>query len=87
MKNRQNEIDSYLNLHLRPVHKSFDFGNLTNIDQFRHHIYVSYIVICKNSQATIERCVNSIAQNMENGDELIVLDTGSTDETGPLSIK
>ncbi|MCG0688101.1 plantaricin biosynthesis protein PlnO [Lactiplantibacillus plantarum] len=81
MKNRQNEIDSYLNLHLRPVHKSFDFGNLTNIDQFRHHIYVSYIVICKNSQATIERCVNSIAQNMENGDELIVLDTGSTDET------
>lgn len=81
MKDRQNEIDNYLNHHLKPVNKSFDFGHLANIDQFRNHIYISYIVICKNSQTTIERCVNSIAENMDTGDELIVIDTGSTDET------
>lgn len=41
-------------------------------------IKISGAIICKNEEKTIERCIKSIANKV---DEIIVLDTGSSDKT------
>lgn len=81
MKNKTTHTDTYLNNHLKSITDSFDFACVQNISPAKNDIALSYIVICKNSQSTIERCLNSIYKNMTARDELIVLDTGSTDRT------
>lgn len=42
---------------------------------------ISVVVMCKNEERCIERCVSSIINALDTNDELIVLDTGSNDET------
>ncbi|WP_414051564.1 glycosyltransferase family 2 protein [Macrococcus animalis] len=42
---------------------------------------ISFIIITKNEERSIERCVNSILDSISNDDELIIVDTGSTDST------
>lgn len=41
----------------------------------------SVIIICKNEERVIKRCIESIQKNLKNNDEIIVVDTGSTDNT------
>lgn len=41
----------------------------------------SIIIICKNEERVIARCVGAIQEDMRESDELIVVDTGSTDNT------
>ncbi|MBN3024443.1 glycosyltransferase family 2 protein [Enterococcus faecalis] len=41
----------------------------------------SVIIICKNEERVIKRCIESIQKNLKKNDEIIVVDTGSTDNT------
>lgn len=41
----------------------------------------TYAVICFNEERTINRCLTSIQKNVDKNDEIIVIDTGSTDKT------
>lgn len=42
---------------------------------------LSIIVICKNEEKVIERCITAISEDLRSYDEIIVVDTGSTDNT------
>lgn len=42
---------------------------------------ISFIIICKNEERCIERCIKSILVEKSDKDELLVIDTGSTDKT------
>ncbi|RQW20256.1 glycosyltransferase [Bacillus sp. C1-1] len=42
---------------------------------------LSVIVICKDEERCIERCLNAINRNLGVNDEVIIIDTGSTDHT------
>lgn len=42
---------------------------------------ISFIVICKNEERCIERCIRSIQNEYAKNDEIIVIDTGSTDNS------
>lgn len=42
---------------------------------------ISFIVLCKNEERCIERCISSIQSESTNEDEIIVIDTGSTDNS------
>lgn len=42
---------------------------------------ISIVIICKNEERCIERCLNSIFKNVHELDEVLVIDTGSTDNT------
>jgi len=44
-------------------------------------VYFSLVIICKNEERVIERCVRAIQKEQRVNDELIVIDTGSTDGT------
>lgn len=46
--------------------------------------HISFIVPMKNEEATLQTCLDSIVREMADGDELIVVDNGSTD--GSLNI-
>ncbi len=45
---------------------------------------ISFVIICKNAERTIKRCLHSIVSKIEQIDEVIVVDTGSTDNTKSL---
>ncbi|BDU86873.1 glycosyltransferase [Clostridium perfringens] len=53
--------------------------SLSNIDSYS--IQLSIVVICKDEERCIERCIESIIREKNNNDELIILDTGSKDNT------
>lgn len=56
--------------------------NLNSFEQFDSiKPTISIIVMCKNEERCIKRCISSIINTLDIDDELIVLDTGSTDET------
>lgn len=42
---------------------------------------ISVIIICKNEEKVIRRCVTAILHDITSNDELIIIDTGSTDGT------
>ncbi|MGM0291553.1 glycosyltransferase [Enterococcus sp. AZ062] len=42
---------------------------------------ISIGIMCKNEERSIERCINAIQLQIENTDEIIIVDTGSTDQT------
>lgn len=42
---------------------------------------ISFIVMCKNEERCIERCIRSIQNEYTKEDEIIVIDTGSTDNS------
>lgn len=44
-------------------------------------ISVSYVVICRDEERTISRCLHAIEENANQNDEIIVIDTGSKDKT------
>lgn len=44
-------------------------------------ISISFVVICRDEERTIKRCLNAIEKNIEEYDEIIVIDTGSQDKT------
>lgn len=45
---------------------------------------ISIIIICKNEERVIQRCLDSISKQTDNQDEIILIDTGSTDNTIPI---
>lgn len=42
---------------------------------------ISILIIVKNEERTIKRCINSVLNNIDESDELIIADTGSKDKT------
>lgn len=44
-------------------------------------ITISLVIICKNEDRVIKRCIETIAEAATDNDEIIVIDTGSTDNT------
>jgi len=44
-------------------------------------IGISFVVICKNEERCIARCVESLITEKQDEDEIIIYDTGSTDRT------
>ena len=42
---------------------------------------ISIGIMCKNEERSIERCLNAIQLQIEDIDEIIIVDTGSTDQT------
>lgn len=44
-------------------------------------INISILVICRNEERCILRCLQSIQKQIQKNDEIIVIDTGSTDQT------
>jgi len=44
-------------------------------------IEISFIILCKNEERCIERCLKSIFSESSNVDEVVVIDSGSTDNT------
>lgn len=44
-------------------------------------INLTYIIICKDEERCIKRCIESINVNCDENDEIIVIDTGSNDAT------
>lgn len=46
-----------------------------------NQIGISIIIICKNEERCIGRCLNSIKKQICTMDEIVVIDTGSTDKT------
>lgn len=44
-------------------------------------IAISIVIICKNEERCINRCLNAIANNKRKDDEVLLKDSGSTDKT------
>ena len=42
---------------------------------------ISFLVVVKNAERTIQRCINSILKNCDSEDEIKIIDTGSKDKT------
>lgn len=71
------EVDYILN-------KSNNF--IREYDNQKQSINVSFIIICKNEEDNIERCLNSIKNQINSDDEIVIVDTGSTDNTLSIAI-
>ncbi|OEK66925.1 hypothetical protein AST00_07255 [Staphylococcus equorum] len=59
-----------------------DMNHNLNVTEFEmKEPNISFLIIVKNEERVIKRCINSILNNMKNTDEIIIVDTGSSDKT------
>lgn len=52
-----------------------------NCKHFKNIISLSIVIMCRNEERCIARCLSSVKEQLEAEDELLIIDTGSTDET------
>lgn len=80
-----NIIESFQN-HLSSYSKDLH-NNILNLsnekmeEYLNNEINISIVIICKNERRSIERCIKSIIQDKNIKDEIVLIDTGSTDGT------
>ncbi|MDW8555058.1 glycosyltransferase family 2 protein [Staphylococcus xylosus] len=59
-----------------------DYIEIGNYESFKEkRPSISYIIIVKNEERVIKRCIESILKQLEKKDEIIIVDTGSIDST------
>lgn len=74
----QNHISSYS----KDLHNTIVEIHNKKINEYvDDQINISIIVICKNEERVIERCIQAIMKDKDIKDEIIIIDTGSNDKT------
>ncbi|MGC6173921.1 glycosyltransferase, partial [Lacrimispora sp. 38-1] len=68
----------------------YDAPNLDLIDEYKIRLSqlnisesfnISFVLICKNEERCIARCLENIKKEKDSNDEIVVIDSGSTDRT------
>lgn len=74
-----NNISEIISEEINIKDKKFDLSMFKEF--YNSKINISIIVICKDEERCIKRCLNSIIPTLDKEDELLVIDTGSQDNT------
>ena len=88
MSNEKSALSNFLqHISFCDSHTAAFFSHIYNetqeniLDIVTEEKYISIIIICRNEERCIKRCLDSIIIEVEKNDEILLIDTGSTDET------
>lgn len=85
----EENIINYFYQHISSITKNISYllndkieynNSILDVYNFKN-ISISIVIICRDEERCIERCLHSVFTNIDSNDEVIVIDTGSKDNT------